>query len=109
MVDGVDETVEGDQTCIDEFKQLLLFSLTSLAAGHCQPDDPTSITQVASIPTASALRLRHPDTREFVAWLWNDEVHSFNDVIDQVTEATSCDTDKARQMAEHVDTHVRAA
>ncbi len=38
--------------------------------------------------------------------LWNDEQHSFNEVISQVDEAISCGRARAKAVAEFVDEHV---
>ena len=43
---------------------------------------------------------------QFVAYLWNDENHSFQEVIDQVVEATGCTEDEAKRIAESVDEDV---
>jgi E3 ubiquitin-protein ligase UBR1 len=39
--------------------------------------------------------------------LWNDETHSFDEVIEVVTRATQCSPARAKAVAEAVDTHVR--
>jgi hypothetical protein len=43
---------------------------------------------------------------EFVCILWNDEDHSFTDVINRVSETTNMSTARARKIAETVDTQV---
>ncbi|CAG8445258.1 4966_t:CDS:2 [Diversispora eburnea] len=43
----------------------------------------------------------------FAIILWNDEHHSFQDVIDQVVEATSCTKEDARRLAERIDSYGR--
>ncbi|KAJ2908984.1 E3 ubiquitin-protein ligase ubr1, partial [Coemansia aciculifera] len=43
-----------------------------------------------------------PQTK-FAVVLWNDEVHSFQDVIDQCTEALQCSMAEAKRIAETVD------
>ncbi|KAJ2469080.1 E3 ubiquitin-protein ligase ubr1, partial [Coemansia sp. RSA 2322] len=43
-----------------------------------------------------------PQTK-FAVVLWNDEVHSFQDVIDQCTEALQCSLADAKKIAETVD------
>ncbi|RHZ54062.1 hypothetical protein Glove_431g29 [Diversispora epigaea] len=43
----------------------------------------------------------------FAIILWNDEHHSFQDVIDQVVEATSCTKEVARRLAEKIDSYGR--
>ncbi|KAF9353814.1 hypothetical protein BGX34_011365 [Mortierella sp. NVP85] len=48
------------------------------------------------------------DNMEFVCILWNDEDHSFTDVINRVSETTSMSTAQARKIAETVDTQGRA-
>ncbi|KAJ1671381.1 E3 ubiquitin-protein ligase ubr1, partial [Coemansia sp. RSA 25] len=40
---------------------------------------------------------------QFAVVLWNDEVHSFQDVIDQCTEALQCPIAEAKRIAETVD------
>lgn len=42
----------------------------------------------------------------FALVLWNDETHSFNEVISQVTAAIECDTEQAGRIAEQVDQQV---
>ncbi|KAG0230794.1 hypothetical protein B0O80DRAFT_469463 [Mortierella sp. GBAus27b] len=48
------------------------------------------------------------DNMEFVCILWNDEDHSFTDVINRVSETTSMSSSYARKIAETVDTQGRA-
>jgi hypothetical protein len=38
--------------------------------------------------------------------LWNDETHSFDEVIEVVTQATQCTPARAKAVAEAVDSHV---
>ncbi|KAJ2703649.1 E3 ubiquitin-protein ligase ubr1 [Coemansia sp. IMI 209128] len=51
---------------------------------------------------SSAIEDEEPQTK-FAVVLWNDEVHSFQDVIDQCTEALQCSTAEAKRIAETVD------
>ncbi|KNC99335.1 uncharacterized protein SPPG_05583 [Spizellomyces punctatus DAOM BR117] len=44
---------------------------------------------------------------KFACVLWNDETHSFQEVIDQVMEAVRVDDDEAKGVAEAVDFHGR--
>ncbi|KAF9983097.1 hypothetical protein BGZ65_002187 [Modicella reniformis] len=48
------------------------------------------------------------DNMDFVCILWNDEDHSFTDVINRVSETTSMSSAYARKIAETVDTQGRA-
>ncbi|KAJ2356827.1 E3 ubiquitin-protein ligase ubr1, partial [Coemansia sp. RSA 2618] len=45
----------------------------------------------------------HEPQDRYAIVLWNDEVHSFQDVIDQCTEALQCSHMEAKKMAENVD------
>ncbi|KAJ1730496.1 E3 ubiquitin-protein ligase ubr1, partial [Coemansia sp. Benny D160-2] len=49
-----------------------------------------------------AINDSEPQTK-FAVVLWNDEVHSFQDVIDQCTEALQCSHVEAKKIAETVD------
>jgi ATP-dependent Clp protease adapter protein ClpS len=42
----------------------------------------------------------------YTAMLWNDETHSFNEVIDIVCAAISCTEETAQQIATTVDAYV---
>jgi E3 ubiquitin-protein ligase UBR1 len=46
------------------------------------------------------------DLMDFVCILWNDEDHSFTDVINRVSETTNMASNYARKIAETVDTQV---
>ncbi|KAG9323094.1 hypothetical protein KVV02_006809 [Mortierella alpina] len=48
------------------------------------------------------------DNMDFVCILWNDEDHSFTDVINRVSETTHMPSNYARKIAETVDTQGRA-
>ncbi|KAI1315623.1 hypothetical protein EDD11_000575 [Mortierella claussenii] len=48
------------------------------------------------------------DNMDFVCILWNDEDHSFTDVINRVSETTNMSSIYARKIAETVDTQGRA-
>ncbi|KAG0208840.1 hypothetical protein BGX28_000315 [Mortierella sp. GBA30] len=48
------------------------------------------------------------DNMDFVCILWNDEDHSFTDVINRVSETTHMASNYARKIAETVDTQGRA-
>ena len=52
-------------------------------------------------------QLFEDDIYPFVLVLWNDEQHSFNEVISQVDEALACGRISAKHVAETVDVHVR--
>ncbi|KAN0066349.1 E3 ubiquitin-protein ligase ubr1 [Thecaphora frezii] len=61
------------------------------------------LTSQESRSTASA----GPYKRQFALLLWNDEKHSFSQVIDTVTDATMMPEVEARGVAERVDKHGR--
>ncbi|PIA14708.1 hypothetical protein COEREDRAFT_46427 [Coemansia reversa NRRL 1564] len=46
----------------------------------------------------------HEQQQKYAVVLWNDEVHSYQDVIDQCTEALQCSQMEAKKIAETVDT-----
>ncbi|KAJ1871195.1 E3 ubiquitin-protein ligase ubr1 [Coemansia sp. RSA 990] len=46
----------------------------------------------------------HEKQEQFAIVLWNDEVHSYQDVIDQCTEALQCSQIEAKRIAKAVDT-----
>ncbi|KAJ2611062.1 E3 ubiquitin-protein ligase ubr1 [Coemansia sp. RSA 1365] len=49
----------------------------------------------------------HEQQQKYAVVLWNDEVHSYQDVIDQCTEALQCSQMEAKKIAETVDTRGR--
>ncbi|KAJ2380381.1 E3 ubiquitin-protein ligase ubr1, partial [Coemansia sp. RSA 2559] len=53
-----------------------------------------------------AINDSEPQTK-FAVVLWNDEVHSFQDVIDQCTESLQCSHMEAKKIAETVDSSGR--
>lgn len=62
------------------------------------------------IPSAE-VRARVPAENQkeglkYVLTLWNDETHSFEEVIDEVMEATGCSRDEAQEIAVNVDSEV---
>ncbi|KAJ2678128.1 E3 ubiquitin-protein ligase ubr1 [Coemansia spiralis] len=63
--------------------------------------DENSITDDAR--NASLAIGDHESQTKFAVVLWNDEVHSFQDVIDQCTEALQCSHMEAKKIAETVD------
>ncbi|KAJ3284110.1 hypothetical protein HK104_010088, partial [Borealophlyctis nickersoniae] len=72
---------------------------------------PTTVDEVLSAnPPESheeAQRISDGRSAPFACVLWNDEVHSFQEVIDQVVEAVHCSTAFAKSVAERVDAHGR--
>lgn len=40
---------------------------------------------------------------EFIGYLWNDEVHSFQEVIDQLVDGIGCTEVQGKKIAEDVD------
>ena len=72
---------------------------------------PTEFTPPSNIPKVKSLPTLKPDTpSEAGPWsvvLWNDERHSFDEVIEQVSLAVDCSHSASRQVAERIDKHVR--
>ncbi|KAG0166761.1 hypothetical protein DFQ30_006800 [Apophysomyces sp. BC1015] len=60
--------------------------------------------------THEALGLRMPsdsEKQQYACVLWNDEKHTFNQVITIVTRATGCSKSQASKVAQNVDAHGR--
>jgi hypothetical protein len=47
------------------------------------------------------------DVNEYIGYLWNDESHSFQEVIDQLVDGIGCTETQGRKIAETVDEIVR--
>ncbi|GAA6024173.1 hypothetical protein JCM10207_005593 [Rhodosporidiobolus poonsookiae] len=71
---------------------------TSLPGAYPSPS-PSSSTSSAPPPAAAAAAAQGP----WSVILWNDERHSFPDVIDQVTRAVGCSRRAAADVARRVD------
>jgi E3 ubiquitin-protein ligase UBR1 len=73
------------------------------------PETPLTLAEVKTQAKDSSLEEdRHVESFEdYVAVLWNDETHSFNEVIDIVMETLQCSSSAAKKLAEVVDEHVR--
>jgi len=84
---------------------LLDFVIDVYVHTPCPPISPTSLTQIVQEPSESHVPLEISHT--WIVALWNDEVHSFNEVIDIVIDATGVTRDKAEDVAGKVDQHVR--
>ncbi len=78
-------------------------------------DAPSTTGQIPSFEEIyDPVVAEHPDEDQqfeddiypFGLVLWNDEQHSFNEVISQVDEAISCGRVRAKHVAENVDVHV---
>ncbi|KAL1921436.1 uncharacterized protein VTP21DRAFT_11152 [Calcarisporiella thermophila] len=78
----------------------------------CSPDDLTQQCTVegarlnardASLFIEQNSGEPEPEPVMYACVLWNDENHSFEQVIDQLMEATNCQRDFARKIAENVD------
>ncbi|KAH7103274.1 hypothetical protein BKA62DRAFT_636830 [Auriculariales sp. MPI-PUGE-AT-0066] len=70
------------------------------------PDEallPDSETELRLQPTADPI---HKEL--FMILVWNDEKHSFEEVLDLITDATSCSRDAALAMTGRIEEHGRA-
>ncbi|SCZ89359.1 BZ3500_MvSof-1268-A1-R1_Chr1-1g01130 [Microbotryum saponariae] len=78
-------------------------SSTSRGKARATSPSPSTTATTGSSPA-------EPDTPAgpWSVVLWNDEKHSFEQVIDQVTRATGVSRKRAAAMAQEVDTHGRA-
>lgn len=72
-------------------------------------NNPMEIVNAASLPSDEEEFLEtFPEDRLYSVVLWNDESHSFQDVIECVSEAIGCSEEHANDIAVQVDTFVRA-
>jgi E3 ubiquitin-protein ligase UBR1 len=47
------------------------------------------------------------DGKEYIGYLWNDESHSFQEVIDQLVDGIGCTEAQGKKIADDVDEKVR--
>ncbi|RKP09604.1 hypothetical protein THASP1DRAFT_14054 [Thamnocephalis sphaerospora] len=74
----------------------------------CGLAEEERVLQAYNSANAPALMPETESSMLYACVLWNDETHSFDDVINCVKKALSCPKGAAKQVAEHVDTHGRA-
>jgi len=91
---------------------VLDFMLDTLSASPEEMTPPLSDTDVRKEADQAALYIRDPvnnigEEKLFAVVIWNDEHHSFHEVIDQVMEATGCNQAEAKALAKRVDSYVR--
>ncbi|GJN92345.1 hypothetical protein Rhopal_005375-T1 [Rhodotorula paludigena] len=67
-----------------------------------------TVTPASASASAAPAPLPAPTTPPYAVVLWNDELHSFQEVISQVSLATHCSRATAQSIANHVDTHGRS-
>ncbi|GAA5823895.1 hypothetical protein JCM11251_003337 [Rhodosporidiobolus azoricus] len=67
------------------------------------PAFPSTASAAASDPSSSSTRSERGDQGPFSLTLWNDEKHSFTQVIDQVSRAVGCSRSAAAGVAQRVD------
>lgn len=82
---------------------------SSTSRGKARATSPSSFSSSASSST-SHNPIITDDPVETPLWsviLWNDEQHSFVNVIDQVSRATGCSRQTAAEVAQNVDTYGR--
>ncbi|ORY03779.1 hypothetical protein K493DRAFT_206578 [Basidiobolus meristosporus CBS 931.73] len=89
-------------TVMDFMLQTLCFSPESLTYSK----DIVQIKQ-ATAKIDQIIGSEEPEQTIYACILWNDESHSFQEVIDQVMEATACSKAEANRIAHHVDSHGR--
>ncbi|KAK9767314.1 E3 ubiquitin-protein ligase ubr1 [Basidiobolus ranarum] len=99
LVFSIQETM---LTVIDFMLQTLCFSPESLTYSrdieHIKQETAKIDQIIGSV---------EPEQTIYACVLWNDESHSFQEVIDQVIEATGCSKVEANRVAHHVDSHGR--
>ena len=91
---------------------VLDFMLDTLSASPEERVPPLSDADVRKEANQAALYIRDPvnnidDEKLFAVVLWNDEHHSFDEVVDQVMETTGCSQLEAKASAIRVDSYVR--
>lgn len=84
---------------------IIKFIIDTIAHSPTEFTPPTNIPQVKSLPTLKPESQSEPGPWSVV--LWNDERHSFDEVIEQVSLAIDCSHSTSRTAAEHVDQHAR--
>ncbi|RIA96511.1 hypothetical protein C1645_707932 [Glomus cerebriforme] len=90
---------------------VLDFMLDTLSASP-EEMSPLSEAEVKEEAKRAALYIRDPinnvdEEKLFAVVLWNDEHHSFHEVIEQLMDATGCSKAEAKAIAERVDSHGR--
>ena len=88
---------------------VLDFVIDSLAESPSDLSPPESIDVIrdANLPETPEEEARAKDNEWLYACiLWNDETHSFQEVIDVVMAALGCTQSEAKHVAERVDGHV---
>ncbi|CAG8595325.1 6037_t:CDS:2, partial [Acaulospora morrowiae] len=91
---------------------VLDFMLETLSASPEDISPPLNESEVRqeAIDVANSINDTDSSAEEeklFAVILWNDENHSFNEVIDHVVDATECTKEVAKNMAERVDSYGR--
>jgi E3 ubiquitin-protein ligase UBR1 len=113
------------QSTVSTALDFLLETLVTSPSNIAPPDDVASVIREARMtstaigepqpwkdfnPERQAAELQgHDSTAPYYAVvLWNDENHSFIDVILKVTSSTNCTEEEAKRIANMVDLHVSA-
>ncbi|CAI2174520.1 3024_t:CDS:10 [Funneliformis geosporum] len=91
---------------------VLDFMLDTLSASPEEMTPPLNEADVRKEANRAALYIRDHvnivnEEKLFAVVLWNDEHHSFHEVIDQVIDATGCSQAEAKAMAKRVDSYGR--
>ncbi|CAG8598717.1 10072_t:CDS:10 [Funneliformis mosseae] len=91
---------------------VLDFMLDTLSASPEEMTPPLNDADVRKEANRAALYIRDhvnivDEEKLFAVVLWNDEHHSFHEVIDQVMEAIECSQAEAKAMAKRVDSYGR--
>ncbi|CAG8556007.1 52_t:CDS:10, partial [Ambispora gerdemannii] len=92
---------------------VLEFILDTLSTSPKEKIPPRSIDEVKQEALATACAIGNNTVEDmeqekmFAVVLWNDEHHSFNEVIDQVTAAIECSEADAKRITERVDSYGR--
>ena len=89
---------------------VLDFMLDTLSASP-EEMSPLSEAEVKEEAKRAAIYIRDPinnvdEEKLFAVVLWNDEHHSFHEVIEQLQDATGCSKAEAKAIAERVDSYV---
>jgi len=90
---------------------VLDFMLDTLSASP-EEMSPLPEEEVKEEVKRAALYIRDPinnvgEEKLFAVVLWNDEHHSFHEVIERLMDATGCSKAEAKAIAERVDSYVR--
>ncbi|KAI8897884.1 hypothetical protein BC833DRAFT_620830 [Globomyces pollinis-pini] len=95
------ELVESIRTTIVTVFEMIISTIDAIKPDFGQPFD------IAAIRNSSSLDNDTEEAREYGLVVWNDESHSFDEVIVTLAAAVGCSTQEASQYAKYIDNYGR--